>query len=104
MTMYTFSYYTKRPVPHIKRRPWWNLFGTDSIEYKEQWERVEISRLTEDEGRLLLEASSNYWDVPLGTLLLRILGLVYQAQLEVDGPSKSYVICGMKYAHEGALK
>lgn len=97
MTTYKFSYHIKRLVPHIKRRPWWNLFGKDSIEYKEQWVRTAVSGLTKEEGELLIVASCNYWKEPLGVLLLRLIGVMHNVQLEVDKPTNPYISCVTNY-------
>lgn len=37
---YIFSYYKQIKIPKIKRRPWWNLFGKDTIIYANDWKWI----------------------------------------------------------------
>lgn len=95
---YTFSFYTKRPIPQIKRRPWWRVFGRDSIEYVDKWQRQCFSGLQKDEADILVSASSDYWNGPLSRLLLRLMGQALQdIQLEQTSQDYSeYVSCGVE--------
>lgn len=91
MTTYTFSYHKKHQVPVLKRRPWWNLFGKDSIVMEDAWTRYNFHGLTKPEADLIIKASENYWNTPLATLLLRIIGPITQVQVEQEPTCNPYV-------------
>ncbi len=71
---YTFSYCVKVSTPYLKRRPWWNLWGRDSIETKETWQRMVVNDLSKAEADILISASSGHFSDPYGALLLRVMG------------------------------
>lgn len=89
---YTFSCYVKRDVPVLKRRPWWNLFGRDTLTTARQWVRMCLTDITEDEKDLILGG----WDAPAVRLLRRAVGsVVANVQLEEDVRDASpYVTTG----------
>ena len=51
---YIFSYYKKVKVPVLIRRPWWNLFGRDALEMREQLQRQCFADIPKDEADLLI--------------------------------------------------
>lgn len=104
MSHYTFSWFTKRKAPVLKRRPWWNVFGRDTIELREQWERIEICNIPEREAMLLKDASAGHWDSPLGTLLVRMMSNPLSIQLEQYGASSAYMPTGGPILDHGAYQ
>jgi hypothetical protein len=94
VSLYTFSWFTRRKTPVLKRRPWWNVFGRDTIELREQWERISIYNIPDREARLLKDASAGHWDSPLGTLLVRMMSNPHSIQLEQYGASSAYMPTG----------
>lgn len=103
MTTYVFSYHTQHQQAILKRRPWWNFWGRDSIEYVKVWTRKTHSGVSQTEADLLTKASDNYWNNSLGQLITRLLDEPYNVQLEVDqNQTSNYVstgpVAGVKYA------
>ena len=91
MTTYTFSYYSPTKTPVLKRRPWWNLFGRDTIVTEETLGRRVIADIPQDEADLILAASENYWNTAFGRIFVRMLGKVSMVQLESDPQATSYI-------------
>lgn len=80
---YVFSYSRIVQVPRIKRRPWWSLFGRDTIEFVDQWERRVISDVPQDEANLIMGARfTKFSEDAVTRLLLRVMGGGTQVQLE----------------------
>ena len=80
---YTLSWYTKEPVVYLKRRPWWSLFGRDTLEYRVMEQRHAILGVPEDEAALLMGTQFNYG--PFRNLILRLMGKdVWMVQFETE--------------------
>ena len=89
---YLFSCFIKRPQARLVRRPWWNLWGRDSITYVEVWERIHIRDLSGDETSVLLEAGEEAWGSPWARLFIKALGNNPQHfQVETVGDPTQYV-------------
>jgi hypothetical protein len=91
-TKYTFSYYTSHKVPALKRRPWWNLWGKDSIVMEDAWTRHNFHGIPQDEADLIINASRGRWKTPGGRLIVRLIGPISQVQLEQEPFVSPYVI------------
>lgn len=91
MTTYTFSYHKKHQVPVLKRRPWWNLFGKDSIVMEDAWTRHNFHGIPQDEADLIINASRGRWKTAGGRLLVRLIGPISQVQLEQSPDYSPYV-------------
>jgi hypothetical protein len=80
MTTHIFSFIVKKPCAVLKRRPWWNLFGRDSISYEDRWQSVVLGGLSEEQKNLLVDSLS-----PSMQLVLRAAGSeACNVMLEVD--------------------
>ncbi len=94
---YTFSYYSPTLEPTLVRRPWWNLFGKDSIKMVERSTRYTICGIPECEAQLIVSASNEYWNNPIGRLLLRVIDKpVAMVQLEQVHATSPYVSVGVQ--------
>ena len=88
---YTFSCQTKRNMPKLQRRPWWNLFGKDKIVHELQWVRVVLNNLNEHQAKVLQE-SDFVWGTAWTTLFLLAFGDdVRNIQLEENTHSSGYI-------------
>lgn len=88
MKTYTFSYLKKTPHTYLVRRPWWNLWGRDSLETEYRWTRHSHNGLSKAEADILIGASQDYWHSPMSTLLLRMMGNeVWMVQVEESSGS-----------------
>lgn len=80
---YIFSCWTRVRIPVLVRRPWWNLFGSDTIKSKEVNQRRIIADLDEEEGKLLME--SEFAKTAPQRLFIKALGgQISMVQLEED--------------------
>ena len=87
---YTFSYYIKEQTPYIQKRKWWNLFGSDSLQFKDQWVR-KVYTISDKRIADLLIASSGKWFLDdLGKIILGN-SEVTQVQLEECASSTQYI-------------
>jgi hypothetical protein len=92
MDKYTFSFYTKIPRTRLKRRPWWKIFGNDSLEVVETWERLVFSGISKGVADELTQiVGPGYSDKNKAFGLLFGERLITSPQLEIDGPSSSYI-------------
>lgn len=41
MNPYTFSWQEQLKTPYLKKRKWWDIFGSDTLAYKSSWVRKE---------------------------------------------------------------
>jgi hypothetical protein len=94
---YVFSYYARVRTPVLVRRPWWNLFGKDRIEFVEHRNRKSRHDLTEAEAKLIMDASANYWNTPAGSLLIKLLDepSMHGIQLAHGATASEYVSVGV---------
>lgn len=83
--MMIFSYYTKVRVPKLVRRPWWVIFGRDTIEMVDTTQRnvTVLSNVSEVEAVALLNGRNQQ-------ILQQIIGGTHW-QLEVGGPATNYI-------------
>jgi hypothetical protein len=82
---YTFSYINTINVPKLVRRPWWNLFGQDHIEYVEQTQRKLLFGLSEYEREIVQSGFNLQASNTVRNLLLRFMGKnVNCVQLELS--------------------
>lgn len=86
---YTLSYLHKIRTPILVRRPWWNLFGKDRIEFVENWNRRVIPDLTKAEADILIHATYCYWNLPIATLILKLLGEPTLDRMQLEGTTKA---------------
>lgn len=84
---YTFSYFTKITQPVIKRRPWWNIFGQDTIELVPRNERKVYVGLSQEEATLLSRATTGLDHT--SSLLRRFLKDGTELQLEEGTPPQT---------------
>lgn len=92
---YVFSWYCTELAPVLVRRPWWNLWGRDRIELREQQTRKMLCGLPADEATVIRNASSRWHSNATGRLLTRMMGQKPEmAQLEADRPATAYVATG----------
>lgn len=92
MSDYTFSYFIKTKAPRLTRRSWWNVFGRDSIEMVDSWERKVFTGLTKAEADIIISASSGAFNSALSQLLLRLMGgKPIDIQLEQGASANEYI-------------
>ncbi len=95
MAEYTLSWYTIEKVPMLVRRPWWNIFGRDRIEFIDKWVRKVHHRIPEDEALILIEHIGQYKLHPMTYLIHRLMGKSLNSiQLEVSGEASEYIAFG----------
>ena len=71
---YTFSYYARVNKPYLLKKPWWKIWESDSIVFVEENTRICHLDITEEEAKIIIACSENYWHSTLGILLVRFLG------------------------------
>ena len=97
---YVFSWHTKQQTSVLVRRPWWNLFGKDRIEYVEVDVLKVIYDLPADVATVIKQLSDQNWNHPAGKLLMRLMddkGALYNVQLGQLTQASSYISISSGY-------
>jgi len=81
---YIFSFYRKETRVRLKKRAWWNLFGSDSLEPYEAWQRymIDINEFEAD----LLQQYDRSGELPT-SIYMKLISIgkpIDYVQLEVD--------------------
>ena len=86
---FVFSCYVKKAQPVLHRRPWWNLWGRDRIEYVQQWDRVYFAGLNQKQADAIIKANfvTGVWP---GPFVQALGGTVQHIQLEQNSASGAY--------------
>ena len=82
---YIFSYRKPTRTPYLVRRPWWNLWGRDKIEYKELETGYVHNDVSEDESQMLQN------DKTAARLIQRLIPGMWMVQLEAAAFASSYI-------------
>ena len=101
-TTYILSFRHKALLPSLKRRPWWNLFGRDKIEWAEGWQHKVAYGITESEAQLLIHKKM---PPTTGMLLVsRLFKDVCMMQLEnASVTTKPYLQTSFEAVHTNIL-
>lgn len=95
---YILSWRYTESTPKVIRRKWYDIFGSDKIEYVNIL-RHRIINLTEEEGLALLASCPGYlMDSPIGRLMVKLMGdKASHVQLEeIAPPGSSYIATSTK--------
>lgn len=68
---YVFSYYKPEKIPVLVRRPWYNIFGKDSIKFRFSNTRECIDNITKAEADMIAGPYPNALVISLITKILK---------------------------------
>lgn len=68
---YVFSYYKPEKIPVLVRRPWYNIFGKDSIKFRFSNTRECIDNITKAEADMVAGPYPNALVISLITKILK---------------------------------
>lgn len=87
---YTLSWYEHIETPYLQKRRWWNIFGSDTMEYRKEWEHKKEVVSDPVLVNLFLRKTDDIINAQWVKLLFRDK-TIYDLQLEEGGTLGTFV-------------